>query len=164
VIVSRGRLGTIWPLTWRLLRSNFLGINETKERGQTMPERDELDFVQPKVRMREKLRARLAEAAAQRDVSLNAEIVARLERSLDQPEIDIDVGRLQTDLMFAIVTLVRLAVAAKDEESVSLAKETMHRLAGTLDRTPGQSKYSLPEMSAVLEALLVRLQESEQPK
>jgi hypothetical protein len=128
-----------------------------------MPERDELAFIHLKVRFREKLRARLAEAAKERGVSMNAEIVARLEQSLDRPEIDIDVGQLQTDLMFAIVTLVRLAVAAKDEESVSLAKETMHRLAGTLDRTSSKGP-GLQEMSATLEALLVRLQESEKAK
>ncbi len=46
-----------------------------------MPEREPTAVVQLKVRMREPLRARIDDAAQRRGVSMNAEIVERLERS-----------------------------------------------------------------------------------
>jgi hypothetical protein len=51
-----------------------------------MDERSESDTVQLKVRMKEPLRAALEEAARQRGVSLNSEVVRRLERSFEQEQ------------------------------------------------------------------------------
>jgi hypothetical protein len=48
-----------------------------------MVDRDETANAQLKVRMKEPLRAALEKAAQERGVSLNAEIVHRLERSFD---------------------------------------------------------------------------------
>jgi hypothetical protein len=60
-----------------------------------MPAHDEMAFVQLKIRMREKLRAQLARAAEQHSISMNAEIVMRLERF---SEIDTLLSRLQGQL------------------------------------------------------------------
>ena len=49
-----------------------------------MAKRDRTAIVQLKVRMREPLRAHLEKAAAARGISLNSEIVDRLERSADR--------------------------------------------------------------------------------
>jgi hypothetical protein len=51
-----------------------------------MPERTKADSAQLKVRMKEPLRAALEEAARDRGVSMNTEIVARLERSFEQDQ------------------------------------------------------------------------------
>jgi hypothetical protein len=51
-----------------------------------MLRRKESETVQTGLRMKEQLRMRLEEAARERGVSLNAEIVTRLERSLAQEE------------------------------------------------------------------------------
>jgi Arc-like DNA binding domain len=51
-----------------------------------MPRRKESETVQTGLRMKEQLRARLEEAAREHGVSLNAEVVTRLERSFAQEE------------------------------------------------------------------------------
>lgn len=52
-----------------------------------MAKRDQTALVQLKVRMREPLRARMEQDAKRRGVSINAEIVDRLERSLDRADL-----------------------------------------------------------------------------
>lgn len=72
-----------------------------------MVKRKKTAIVQLKVRMREPLRAHLEKAAAARGISLNSEIVDRLERSMDRSVLLEDVlglayGRETGKIMAAI--------------------------------------------------------------
>jgi Arc-like DNA binding domain len=81
-----------------------------------MPKRDEDASAQVKVRLKEPLRAALEEAARKRGISMNAEVISRLERSFEQDQ------RLQD--VFGSAELFRLA------QTLALVMEDTRRLAG----------------------------------
>jgi hypothetical protein len=59
------------------------------------PKRKKTDTVALQVRLREYLRARLAAEARRNEVSLNAEIVRRLEASLEKDEQNVMARQIQ---------------------------------------------------------------------
>lgn len=61
-----------------------------------------------KLRLPEELRKALDEAAARDGLSLNAEIVTRLHRSLDSPEHKIDPDELREDIARAAISVMKL--------------------------------------------------------
>lgn len=78
-----------------------------------MVERDPNAHVQVKVRMRESLRAPLQAAAEARDVSLNSEIVERLQRSVERE--DHDGGRALSDMVEMMATAFRSGLRQGDK-------------------------------------------------
>ena len=81
-----------------------------------MPERTKSDTVQLKVRMKEPLRAALEEASERRGVSMNAEIVQRLERSFTEEESLGGPGmrRLAYSMIVAFTRAGRLRAGGKE--------------------------------------------------
>ena len=81
-----------------------------------MPKRDDSATVQFKVRMKEVLRSQIEAVAEVNDVTMNSEIVGRLERSLemdDERERDFDTG-FSLRLMKALATAKVLAETMND--------------------------------------------------
>src|SRR5688500_1280952 len=79
---------SIKPLRCHSVRSILTDTQANATGGTEMPEggsprRDKTETVQVGLRLKEPLRKALDEAARQRRVSMNAEIVARLERSFE---------------------------------------------------------------------------------
>jgi Arc-like DNA binding domain len=81
-----------------------------------MPERDEDAYAQLKFRVKERLRAALEQAAKQRGISMNAEIVLRLEQSFErQSELKINLDELRSRLNAVVANLAELSRLTKDK-------------------------------------------------
>ena len=87
-----------------------------------MAKRKRTDVVKLQLRIRESLRKQLEDAARVKDVSLNAEMVSRLEQSLVQ-------ASLQEELRVRIKDEFRKLL-------VALEKEVGRRLGGQIEREP----------------------------
>lgn len=91
-----------------------------------MPPRDKKAVVQLKVRMREPLRAKLEKAATQKGVSLNSEIVERLERTCEREGLLEEVLTLTCGPEFAKVfteLLEKRRLAFRDADKAKVHKD-----------------------------------------
>ena len=87
-----------------------------------MAEREKTATVDIKLRLKEPLRARVEAAAAERGVSMNAEMVDRLDRSFDQPEMKIG-------LLAEVMTLAYGPKLGRIVEALAKAMATVGRHA-----------------------------------
>jgi hypothetical protein len=120
-----------------------------------MSDRDEMAFVQLKLRVREKLRARLAEAAEQRGVSMNAEIVIRLERSLEQPEMP-NLDEMRAELAGLMVEAAGHVANAKNEMHRNLAKVALELTAAAFNLASKPSEQNLAALQATIREIVHR--------
>ena len=93
-------------------------------------DRDESETVQVGLRLKEPLRAAIEEAARRRGMSMNAEIVCRLERSFERREL-VDIAamsRAVTDLVGILNELQSKALGVFGDIS-----EVQHQAVKTLD-------------------------------
>jgi hypothetical protein len=109
--------------------------------------------VQFKVRLKPSLHARLASAAAEREVSLNAEVVSRLERSfLTEEEV---FGGAHTATLMQLLgmaaKLVERATGRKWTEDAETQREMRKAVAGVLAvfERPGETAASAPGEEAL---------------
>jgi hypothetical protein len=84
-----------------------------------MKKRKKLDFVQFKIRLRESLRKQLEVAAHAKDVSLNSEMVSRLERSFIQDSLDNQIA-----VMGRVVKVMDRMAGMLDREYTDLERTT----------------------------------------
>jgi hypothetical protein len=121
-----------------------------------MARRDEAQTVQVGLRVKEPLRLLLEESARERGISMNAEIVRRLERTFEPPEHKIDVDKLRSELHLVLMSLAELFVTAKEKEisnwAMGIFLDASAALACTYD--PSDEKWG--RIQQRLEAMAVR--------
>ena len=87
-----------------------------------MARRDEAQTVQVGLRVKEPLRVLLEESARERGISMNAEIVRRLERTFEPPEHKIDLEELRSQITREALHLAQLSFSLH-ESNPELSRE-----------------------------------------
>ena len=109
-----------------------------------MARRDEAQTVQVGLRVKEPLRALLEESATERGISMNAEIVRRLERTFEPPEHKIDLEDLRSQLNHEALHLAQLSFSLH-ESNPELSREifgSFFELAAIIEFTyPPEGKH-----------------------
>jgi hypothetical protein len=123
-----------------------------------MARRDEAQTVQVGLRVKEPLRVLLEESARERGISMNAEIVRRLEGTFEPPEHKIDLEELREDISHASVRLMAIiADLHKQPQSSETARDLMDifiRLGGILAFTYPSSDKEWGDLQQHLSELL----------
>ena len=115
-----------------------------------MAKRDQRALVQLKVRMREPLRARVEEDAKRRGVSINAEIVDRLERSFDRQGLLSEVLSLEFGKELAgVLMLLGAAMIFADCFHRTSRETTLREPKGAWTWAPDADAYDQAVQAAV---------------
>jgi hypothetical protein len=139
-----------------------------------MIKRKKTDYVQFKIRLRESLRKQLEDAARSKHVSLNSEIVDRLEQSLSQASVRDDINSARVaiqDQLRQLSDKLGKEVERRDDAAAKMdledKKERKEEFDEQLEAKVSASLSNLSTFSDDVEKLTTRfkaMREARQPK